>query len=288
VEPSTNGATRRQPRLGHLGAWFGRNAVALAVIALATVVLVWLLEEALENETMGFDLPVTDRLRDGDHVVLDYVFAAFTFVGGGTGGLALLATLTTFLVLSRRSGEAAFLALAVLGAGVLTRIFKASVDRQRPGLADARDQMLTSGHKLELLIGFAAIALLLLPTRWRVHGLVLAATFGLVFLVKETSGAAVPITEDFDSFPSGHGTAAAALAASLVVLLWSTRWRWLAVGAGVLFAVAVGLSRVYLGVHYPSDILASWSIAIGWVAVLTLVLPATFTGRSGESKPASG
>ena len=146
--------------------------------------------------------------------------------------------------------------------------------------------MLTSGHKQELLIGFAVIALLLLSTRWRVQGLVLAATFGFVFLIEETGGAAVPITEDFDSFTSGHGTAAAALAAGLVVLAWPTRWRWLVFGVGGTFAVAVGLSRVYLGLHYPSDILGSWCLAIGWVAILTLVLPPRFTGRPGESRPA--
>jgi undecaprenyl-diphosphatase len=40
----------------------------------------------------------------------------------------------------------------------------------------------------------------------------------------------------------------------------------------VAFAILVGMSRIYLGVHYPSDILAGWLVAIAWtVAVYGLV-----------------
>lgn len=67
------------------------------------------------------------------------------------------------------------------------------------------------------------------------------------------------------SFPSGHAMGSATLAMAVVLLCWRTRWRWLALAGALGFVLLVGTSRVYLGVHYPSDILAGWSAAIAWV-----------------------
>jgi undecaprenyl-diphosphatase len=66
------------------------------------------------------------------------------------------------------------------------------------------------------------------------------------------------------SFPSGHAMGSMTLAAVAVLLAWPTRWRWIVALPAVAFALLVGLSRVYLGVHYPSDILAGWSAALVW------------------------
>jgi len=73
------------------------------------------------------------------------------------------------------------------------------------------------------------------------------------------------------SFPSGHAMGSMAAMAALVVLLWPTRWRWSMVIFGVVFVLGVGLSRAYLGVHYPSDILAGWMASLGWVIGMTTV-----------------
>ena len=72
--------------------------------------------------------------------------------------------------------------------------------------------------------------------------------------------------EDTFSFPSGHAMGSMTLAWVCLLLAWRTRWRWPVVAAAVLFTGLVGLSRVYLGVHYPSDILAGWSAASVWAA----------------------
>lgn len=66
------------------------------------------------------------------------------------------------------------------------------------------------------------------------------------------------------SFPSGHAMGSMTLACVLVLLCWRTRLRWPVVAAMGAFVGLVGLSRIYLGVHYPSDILAGWAAAIAW------------------------
>ena len=74
------------------------------------------------------------------------------------------------------------------------------------------------------------------------------------------------------SFPSGHAMGSATLAMVVVLLCWHTRFRWPAVVLAALFALTVGASRIYLGVHYPSDILGGWAAGIAWVSGVYLVL----------------
>ncbi len=85
------------------------------------------------------------------------------------------------------------------------------------------------------------------------------------------------------SFPSGHAMVSSAFIATILALIWAATsttatgrmWRSIAAPIGVVFVLAVGLSRLYLGVHYPSDILAGWLASLGWVAMIRIfqILP---------------
>ncbi|WP_223649652.1 phosphatase PAP2 family protein [Hymenobacter psoromatis] len=72
------------------------------------------------------------------------------------------------------------------------------------------------------------------------------------------------------SFPSGHTMASLARACVVGIGCWHTRGRWLAWGAGLLFALGVAWSRLYLSAHYPSDVLAGWLATGAWVSSLYL------------------
>ena len=74
------------------------------------------------------------------------------------------------------------------------------------------------------------------------------------------------------SFPSGHAMGSMTLAAVVVLLAWHTRWRGWVLAAALLFTGLVGVSRLYLGVHYPSDVLAGWAAGLAWTSGVYLVL----------------
>ena len=74
------------------------------------------------------------------------------------------------------------------------------------------------------------------------------------------------------SFPSGHAMGSMTLASVAVMLAWHTRWRVPVSLAGMAFVLLVGMSRVYLGVHYPSDILAGWCAAGAWSVACYLLV----------------
>ena len=69
------------------------------------------------------------------------------------------------------------------------------------------------------------------------------------------------------SFPSGHATGSAVFALTLffVVRRLAPKWQGAASVFGLLFCLSVSASRLYLQVHYPSDILAGLALGSGWV-----------------------
>ena len=73
------------------------------------------------------------------------------------------------------------------------------------------------------------------------------------------------VVENGASFPSGHSTMAAALATFAVILLWHTRWRWPVLALALAYALLMGYSRMVLGVHFPTDVLAGWMTGLASV-----------------------
>ena len=67
------------------------------------------------------------------------------------------------------------------------------------------------------------------------------------------------------AFPSGHAMSSATLALALVVVAWPTRWRLPVVALAAVFALLMGISRIYLGVHWLTDVLAGWCMAVAVV-----------------------
>ncbi|NQE90371.1 phosphatase PAP2 family protein [Nocardia terpenica] len=135
------------------------------------------------------------------------------------------------------------------------------------------------------MAGMAAVVFVGLVWRrmWGRAGLVGVATAGagvLVVGVKHVVGRSRPpvvdhlVVETNQSFPSGHSLGSivviGVLAALLVLWAGRTAVRVAVVAVAAIFVAAVGISRLYLGVHWPTDILGGWSLGGLWL-VLCLV-----------------
>ena len=138
---------------------------------------------------------------------------------------------------------------------------------------------LGSGITVSILSVLAACVLL-----WRrqwswMSGLVVAVGGGMLLnlMLKNLFDRARPewadplMTLADSSFPSGHTMMATILygliAIYLIPTIASWRWRFLVAGAAILLVFLVALSRMYLGAHYLSDVLAAMAAGSAWVAL---------------------
>ena len=74
------------------------------------------------------------------------------------------------------------------------------------------------------------------------------------------------------SFPSAHSLYAAVLASLVWGIVYQKTQAKVIAAVAILWCLAMGFSRVYLGAHFPTDVIAGWSIGLIWIALLWLLI----------------
>ena len=157
--------------------------------------------------------------------------------------------------------------------------------RATPGLTDVMVFASVWGAPRRLAILAAAAIIGFLVRRWHRGAVLVVVTLlgasaldgGLKLLWGRQRPTAFfehyPSPESF-SFPSGHALFATAFFGGLAALLYRRLGRtWLRVAvaaAAVAVILLIGFSRIYLGVHYPSDVLGGFAAGVVWVAAVAL------------------
>lgn len=186
-------------------------------------------------------------------------------------------------------------------------LLAAMVDARSPGFDLAATAYTNVGGVVGMPVLAVAIMVLLAALRrsWTPVILMVAAGGGSLLMTvagKDLIGRARPALSDAvppyeysPSFPSGHSLNAfviAGIVAYLLVLRQRTRAaRVLTITTAAVFAVTIGLSRVYLGHHWFTDVLVAWVLGAAWLVVvitahrLYLTLRRAGTAPVGEPVP---
>ena len=151
-------------------------------------------------------------------------------------------------------------------------------DRMPAIAAAARVLTEVGGVRVLAPLTVAGAALLIVQRRFRSAALLLGLTLSgraLVELQKAQTARLRPVAHEHLvevqslAFPSGHAANSTMVFLSLAFLLTSTfPRRALAVWAAVWLAVLIGASRIVLGVHWPTDVIAGWAFGLFWTLLL--------------------
>ncbi|HSL75695.1 MAG TPA: phosphatase PAP2 family protein [Candidatus Limnocylindrales bacterium] len=236
--------------------------VALACLAgfLAIAVLV------RAGATIGLDTAGLDAFRPFHGTVLDPVFVAISELGVADILQFFTMIPAGFLWVAGARRAALYLVTGYLAATIVTELLKAALPLARPGVAYQIPLQMSETEDL-LWIAFAAILVIAFwRTRWR-WGAVLGVALYALGLFFDPMPLATP---GLDSFPSGHSLRSMVLVTSLLFAL-PTGLSRRALGALVVVVVLIGVSRVYLGEHHPTDVIAGWLAGLALITALALI-----------------
>jgi undecaprenyl-diphosphatase len=155
--------------------------------------------------------------------------------------------------------------------------------RTAPLTALARALTFLGDVPVLIVLMLVAAALLYRATRsWRAPGLLLFAMAGSAALTavlkalveRHRPGITFvlgPVDNSF-GFPSGHTLNSTVFLGMLAGLIWtglrSPAAKAAVASAALLLSVGIGLSRIYLGYHWATDVLAGWTVAVTWLAIV--------------------
>lgn len=91
----------------------------------------------------------------------------------------------------------------------------------------------------------------------------------------------------FQSFPSGHAMVSMVIYGLIGYLLANRfpRWRWAIVPLTIILITAIGMSRLYLGVHWPTDVIAGYTAGLVWLIACIFSLEVWRENRSAVGEP---
>ncbi len=151
----------------------------------------------------------------------------------------------------------------------------------------ARDLTALGSVTVLSLASLAALGGFALMRRWAAAALLLLSAGGglaVSSILKHLIGRARPdLVPHGDvvltaSFPSGHAMLSAVVGLTLGALLAQSvgdrRLKLYIMAVAVLLSLMIGASRVYLGVHWPTDVLAGWSVGAAWAAACWMLVEA--------------
>ncbi|MGI5132778.1 phosphatase PAP2 family protein [Pseudonocardia sp. CA-107938] len=208
-------------------------------------------------------------------------------VGVCVAGLVLLAGLAVW---------AAFVGVGPAEAD--TAALQDAIATRTPGLTTAAILITTVGSTVAMAVLAAAVAAALWARGRPIDAAFLVLTTAsasllfrglkIVFDRPRPPVATRLVVETNESLPSGHATMSMIVIGALVLLSWagrSTATRVLAVLAAVAWVGLVGATRIYLGVHWFSDVVAGWAVGAAWLTLCAL-LWRWWLGRSVGADPA--